>query len=43
MNEAQFGITLNNALAYIGLSASPEQISRLFKEIDLGNNGWISY
>lgn len=43
MNEAQFGITLNNALAYIGLTASAEQISRLFKEIDLGNNGWISY
>lgn len=43
MNEAEFGTTLNNALGYIGLSASPEQISRLFAEIDLGHEGWISY
>ena len=43
MNEVEFGITLNNALGYVGLAASPKQISRLFKEIDLEKNGWISY
>lgn len=43
MNEAEFGITLNNALAYINLTASPEQIHRLFTEIDLEKSGWISY
>lgn len=34
---------MNNALGFIGLSASPEQIARIFKEIDLGGEGWISY
>lgn len=43
MNEAEFGITLNNALAYIGMEATPQQIHRLFTEIDLGKEGWISY
>jgi hypothetical protein len=31
MNEAEFGVTLNNALSFIDLTATPEQISRLFK------------
>lgn len=30
MNENEFGMTLNHALGYIGLSASPEQIKLLF-------------
>jgi hypothetical protein len=30
MNESEFGVTLNHALAYIGLSITPEQISLLF-------------
>jgi hypothetical protein len=30
MNESEFGVTLNNALSYIGLSITPEQISLLF-------------
>lgn len=43
MNEAEFGVTLNNALSFIDLTATPEQISRLFKQIDLDKTGWISY
>lgn len=43
MNESEFGVTLNNALSFIDLTASPEQISRLFKQIDLEKTGWISY
>lgn len=43
MNEVEFGITLNNALGFIGLTATPEQISIIFKQIDLGKEGWISY
>jgi Ca2+-binding EF-hand superfamily protein len=43
MNQAEFETTLNNALAYIQLKATPEQVSRLFKEIDLEKTGWISY
>jgi Ca2+-binding EF-hand superfamily protein len=43
MNEAEFEITLNNALDYIGLKATPEQVKRLFSEIDLEKTGWISY
>lgn len=43
MNETEFGTTLNNALGFINLTASAEQIHRLFTEIDLEKNGWISY
>jgi Ca2+-binding EF-hand superfamily protein len=43
MNETEFGVTINNALSFIGLTASAEQISRLFKEIDLEKTGWITY
>lgn len=43
MNEAQFGVTINNALGFIELSATPEQIRLLFSEIDLDKTGQISY
>lgn len=43
MNEAQFGKTLNYALKVLDIEASPQQISTLFKQIDLDNDGWIPY
>lgn len=43
MNESEFGFTINNALSFINLTATPEQIHLLFTEIDLEKSGWISY
>lgn len=43
MNKEEFGITLNNALHFITMEATPAQIDLLFSEIDLDHDGWISY
>jgi len=43
MNEVEFANTLNYCLQFIQLSATNEQIKELFSEIDLDNDGWISY
>ena len=43
MNKEEFGYTLNHALEYIQMKATPEIIDRLFREIDLDGDGWITY
>ena len=43
MNKQEFGKTLNHALAYINMEASPAIIDLLFSEIDLDHDGWITY
>ena len=36
-------MTLNNALSYVGMKATEQEIKTLFREIDLEKRGWISY
>lgn len=43
MNKEEFGKTLNIALEYINIVAPQEIIDLLFSEIDLDNDGWITY
>lgn len=43
MSKVEFGKTLNIALEYIQMTAPQEIIDVLFSEIDLDNDGWISY
>jgi len=43
MTHEEFGKTLNIALEYINMVASPEIIALLFSEIDLKKEGFITY
>lgn len=43
MNEPEFGMTLNHALSFINMAATPEEISELFKILDPEKHGWITY
>ena len=43
MNEAEFAMTLNNSLSFIGMKASDQDIKTLFKELDLERSNWITY
>ena len=36
-------MTINNALGYIGMKASDQEIKTLFRELDLERKGWITY
>lgn len=35
MNETEFAMTLNNALSYIGMKATEQDVKTLFRELDL--------
>jgi hypothetical protein len=43
MNKNEFSRTLNNALQSISIQAPQQILDLLWKEIDLDNDGWISY
>jgi hypothetical protein len=43
MNKTEFATTLNYALTPLRIEAPRNIIDLLFKEIDLDNDGWISY
>ena len=43
MNETEFAMTINNALGYVGMKASDNEIKTLFRQLDLEKKGWITY
>ncbi len=43
MNLAEFKATLVEALAYIQVEATDDELNHLFSEIDFNKNGWITY
>ena len=43
MNLDEFKFTLNDALNYVGLQATDQEVETIFREIDLQRSGWITY
>lgn len=43
MNLSEFKATLNEALNYIQVQATDDELNTLFSEIDFEKNGWITY